>query len=45
MDYICYYERQMEREQAKKKPRFEVIQSCKGYIDHSRARILILNKA
>jgi hypothetical protein len=45
MDYIGYYERQMEKETAKRNPRIEVIQSCKDYIAHSRARILVLNEA
>jgi hypothetical protein len=45
MDYIGYYERQMEREKAKRSPRQSAIECYKGYIAHSKARILVLNEA
>jgi hypothetical protein len=43
-DYIDHYQRQAEREAAKKKPNADVIASAKAYIAHSRIRIAILNE-
>jgi hypothetical protein len=42
-DYIDHYERTAAREAAKQKPRREVIASAMRYVEHSRARIAILN--
>jgi len=44
-DYILHYERQAEREAAKKKPNVDIIASAMAYVAHSRARIAILNEA
>ena len=41
-DYIDYYERQIAREAAKRKPNQAIISSAQSYIDHSRNRIAIL---
>lgn len=41
-DYIDYYERQIARESAKRKPNQAVITSAQSYVDHSRSRISIL---
>lgn len=43
-DYIDHYQRQAEREAAKKKPNADVIASAMAYIAHSRTRIAILNE-
>ena len=42
-DYIFYYERQIDREAAKRKPNQAIIASAQSYVDHSRNRISILN--
>ena len=44
-DYILHYQRQAEREAAKKKPNPDIIASAMAYVAHSQARIAILNKA
>lgn len=43
-DYIDRYTRQAEREAAKKKPRLDVIASAQRYVEHSRARVVILSR-
>jgi|LakMenE18May11ns_1017448.scaffolds.fasta_scaffold9940025_5 hypothetical protein len=42
-DYIDHYERIAAREAAKAKPNQKVIACALGYVEHSRARIAILN--
>ena len=44
-DYIDHYERIAAREAAKSKPNPGVIACAQGYIEHSHARITILNEA
>jgi hypothetical protein len=44
-DYIEHYERQAQREAAKKKPNAGLIASHMAYVAHSRTRIEILNEA
>jgi hypothetical protein len=44
-DYIDHYERIAAREAAKPKPNHGVIACALGYVEHSRARIAILNAA
>ena len=44
-DYIDHYQRQAEREAAKKKPNADLIASAMAYVAHSLARIEILNEA
>ena len=44
-DYIDHYQRQAEREAAKKKPNVDIIASAMAYVAHSRTRIAILNEA
>jgi hypothetical protein len=44
-DYIEHYERQAQREAAKKKPNADLIASHMAYVAHSRTRIAILNEA
>ena len=44
-DYIDHYQRQAEREAAKKKPNADLIASAMAYVAHSRTRIAILNEA
>ena len=42
-DYIIHYQRQADREAARKKPNVDIIASAMAYVAHSRARIAILN--
>jgi hypothetical protein len=44
-DYIEHYQRQAEREAAKKKPNADLIASAMAYVAHSQTRIAILNEA
>ena len=45
IEYILHYQRQAEREAAKKKPNPDIIASAMAYVAHSRMRIEILNEA